>query len=43
MALLCVLCISFNPWVTAVSNAEPQDTSRFEHIVSKGDTGGGEW
>lgn len=39
MALLCVLCISFNS-VKAVSNAELQDTSRFEHIISKGDTGG---
>ena len=41
MALLYVLCISFNS-VKAVSNAELQDTSRFEHIVSKGDTGGGD-
>ena len=41
MALLCVLCISFNS-VKAVSNAELQDTSRFEHIISKGDTGGGD-
>lgn len=41
MALLCILCISFNS-VKAVSNAELQDTSRFEHIVSKGDTGGGD-
>ena len=41
MALLSVLCISFNS-VKAVSNAELQDTSRFEHIVSKGDTGGGD-
>ncbi len=28
--------------VKAVSNAELQDTSRFEHIISKGDTGGGD-
>lgn len=35
MALLCIWCISFNS-VKAVSNAELQDTSRFEHIVSKG-------
>ena len=41
MALLCVWCISFNS-VIAVSNAELQDASRFEHIVSKGDTGGGD-
>ena len=41
MALLCILCISFNS-VKAVSNAELQDTSRFEHIISKGDTGGGD-
>ena len=41
MALLCIWCISFNS-VKAVSNAELQDTSRFEHIVSKGDTGGGD-
>lgn len=41
MALLCILCISFNS-VKAVSNAELQDISRFEHIVSKGDTGGGD-
>ena len=41
MALLCVLCSSFNS-VKAVSNAELQDTSRFEHIISKGDTGGGD-
>ena len=41
MALLCVLCISFNS-VKAVSNAELQDTNRFEHIISKGDTGGGD-
>ena len=41
MALLCVWCISVNS-VKAVSNAELQDTSRFEHIVSKGDTGGGD-
>ena len=41
MALLCVWCVSFTS-VKAVSNAELQDTSRFEHIVSKGDTGGGD-
>ena len=41
MALLCVWCISSNS-VKAVSNAELQDISRFEHIVSKGDTGGGD-
>ena len=41
MALLCAWCISVNS-VKAVSNAELQDTSRFEHIVSKGDTGGGD-
>ena len=41
MALLCVWCISFNS-VKAVSNAELQDISRFEHIISKGDTGGGD-
>ena len=41
MALLCVLCSSFNS-VKAVSNAELQDTSRFEHIISKGDIGGGD-
>ena len=41
MALLCVLCSSFNS-VKAVSNAELQDISRFEHIISKGDTGGGD-
>lgn len=28
--------------VKAVSNVELQDTSRFEHIISKGDTGGGD-
>ena len=41
MALLCVWCISSNS-VKAVSNAELQDISRFEHIISKGDTGGGD-
>ena len=41
MALLCFWCISSNS-VKAVSNAELQDISRFEHIVSKGDTGGGD-
>ena len=41
LALLCVWCISFNS-VKAVSNAELQDISRFEHIISKGDTGGGD-
>lgn len=41
MAILCVWCVSFTS-VKAVSNAELQDTSRFEHIVSKGDTGGGD-
>ena len=41
MAILCVLCVSVNS-VKAVSNAELQDTTRFEHIISKGDTGGGD-
>ena len=41
MAILCVCYVSVNS-VKAVSNAELQDTSRFEHIVSKGDTGGGD-
>ena len=41
MAILCVWCVFFNS-VKAVSNGELQDTSRFEHIVSKGDTGGGD-
>lgn len=41
MALLCVWCVSFTS-VKAVSNVELQDTSRFEHIISKGDTGGGD-
>ena len=41
MAILCVCYVSINS-VKAVSNAELQDTSRFEHIVSKGDTGGGD-
>ena len=41
MAILCVWCVSVNS-VKAVSNAELQDTSRFEHIISKGDTGGGD-
>lgn len=40
MAILCVCYVSVNS-VKAVSNAELQDTSRFEHIISKGDTGGG--
>ena len=41
MAILCVWCVSFTS-VKAVSNVELQDTSRFEHIISKGDTGGGD-
>ena len=41
VAILCVLCVSVNS-VKAVSNAELQDTIRFEHIISKGDTGGGD-
>ena len=41
MAILCVCGVSVNS-VKAVSNAELQDTSRFEHIISKGDTGGGD-
>ena len=41
MALLCVWCVSFTS-VKAVSNVELRDTSRFEHIISKGDTGGGD-
>ena len=41
MAILCVWCVFFNS-VKAVSNVELQDTSRFEHIISKGDTGGGD-
>ena len=41
MAILCVCGISVNS-VKAVSKAELQDTSRFEHIISKGDTGGGD-
>ena len=41
MAILCVWCASVNS-VKAVSNAELQDTTRFEHIISKGDTGGGD-
>ena len=41
MAILCVWCVSFT-YVKAVSNVELQDTSRFEHIISKGDTGGGD-
>ena len=41
MALLCVWCVSLTS-VKAVSNVELQDTSRFEHIISKGDTGGGD-
>ena len=41
MAILCVWCVSVNS-VKAVSNAELQDTSHFEHIISKGDTGGGD-
>ena len=41
MAILCVWCVSVNS-VKAVSNAELQDTSRFEHIISKDDTGGGD-
>ena len=41
MAILCVWCVSFTS-VKAVSNVELRDTSRFEHIISKGDTGGGD-
>lgn len=41
IAILCVWCVSFTS-VKAVSNVELQDTSRFEHIISKGDTGGGD-
>ena len=41
MAILCVWCVPFT-YVKAVSNVELQDTSRFEHIISKGDTGGGD-
>ena len=41
MAILCVWCVPFTS-VKAVSNVELQDTSRFEHIISKGDTGGGD-
>ena len=41
MAILCVWCVSFTS-VKAVSNVELKDTSRFEHIISKGDTGGGD-
>jgi len=41
MAILCVCGVSVNS-VKAVSNVELQDTSRFEHIISKGDTGGGD-
>ena len=41
MAILCGWCVSFTS-VKAVSNVELQDTSRFEHIISKGDTGGGD-
>lgn len=41
MAILCIWSVSFNS-VKAVSNAELQDTSRFEHIISSGDSGGGD-
>ena len=42
MALLCIWCISFTS-VKAVSMLENYKIqSRFEHIVSKGDTGGGD-
>ena len=41
MGILCVWCVSFTS-VKAVSNVELRDTSRFEHIISKGDTGGGD-